>query len=119
MEGSLCFVESCVRDGLELPISEYGRDDGQAVIGGFVYRGQRFPQLSGTYLFADFLSARIWSLQEDHTGAWQRTEVFKSDDGVLFASFGEDEAGELYLVDLRGTIWSLDSVDDEREPEQE
>jgi glucose/arabinose dehydrogenase len=108
MEGSICFVEDCSKEGLELPIAEYPHQEGLAVIGGFVYRGKRFPQLWGAYLFADFSSARIWSLHEDHLGVWHRKELFVSDEGLLFSSFGEDEQGEIYLVDLRGTIWALD-----------
>ncbi len=108
MEGSLCFVDNCSTEGLELPITEYPHPEGLAVIGGFVYRGERFPGLWGTYLFADFATARIWSLQEDSRGVWHRSELFASDEGLLFSSFGEDEDGELYLIDLRGMIWALD-----------
>ena len=78
MEGTHCFNPSsgCVTTGLQMPIFEYSHaasDD--SITGGFVYRGTRSPQAVGTYLFGDFISGRVWGLQQDAQGAWQRTEL--------------------------------------------
>ena len=63
--------------------------------GGYVYRGRALPELRGTYLFADFCSGEIFGLREG-----RRTILLDSD--LAIASFGEDEAGELYVLDLAG-----------------
>lgn len=101
MEGLRCLRgDSCDRSGLTLPVVEYGRDEGQSITGGFVYRGQGYPSLTGAYLFADFVSGRIWSLHQGADGRWVRTELLDTDLGI--SSFGEDQDGELYVTDLRG-----------------
>ncbi len=107
MEGSACFSPSsgCSRTGLRLPIAEYTHDEGIAVIGGYVYRGRQFPALYGKYFFGDFGSAKVWSLSETPSGAWRKTEIFQGD--FLISSFGEDEEGELYLVDYEGVIYRI------------
>ena len=66
MEGLHCFKPSsgCNMTGLILPITEYDHSQGDAVIGGYVYRGPAIPRLSGTYLFSDFESGTIWGLTE-------------------------------------------------------
>jgi glucose/arabinose dehydrogenase len=98
MEATHCFRGSaCDPSGLEQPVAEYPtREGGCAVTGGFVYRGQAFPNLAGTYLFADYCSGRLWALQRDPAGAWRMVQVL--DTGLQISSFGEDEAGELYVA---------------------
>lgn len=81
------------------PIAEYGRDDGCSVTGGYVYRGAALPELNGVYFFGDYCSGLIWSLQRNGS-AWVR-ETFGDTDFTL-SSFGEDAAGELYVLDHRG-----------------
>jgi glucose/arabinose dehydrogenase len=101
MEGTRCFRErDCDRDGLTMPIFEYGRDDGCSVTGGYVYRGRQQPALVGVYLFGDYCSGRVWGLYRDGAGAWQRALLADTDFSI--SSFGEDADGELYLTDLRG-----------------
>ena len=70
--------------------------------GGYVYRGRMFPELIGTYLFSDYGSGRIWGLTETNRGTWTRTELLRS--GLSVSSFGEDEAGEVYVVHHLGSI---------------
>lgn len=86
------------------PVAEYDHTWGgashQAVTGGYVYRGAH-PDLQGTYLFADFASGFIWSLRPDGTG-WTMAKELDTD--LYISSFGEDEAGELYVVDLGGEV---------------
>ena len=81
---------------LTLPIGEYGHDLGISVTGGYVYRGSTYPIMQGRYIFADFGSGRIWTLHEVSPGVWARVERLDSD--LTISSFGEDEAGEVYLT---------------------
>jgi hypothetical protein len=101
MEGSHCYPPgtSCNSTGLTLPITEYAHDadGGIAVIGGFVYRGAFIPGLVGHYVFGDFSSGRLWGLQEVSPGVWQRTLLLTHN--RIVSAFGQDSAGELYLVD--------------------
>ncbi|HLF24714.1 MAG TPA: PQQ-dependent sugar dehydrogenase [Anaerolineae bacterium] len=82
--------------GVTLPISEYGRNLGSTVTGGYVYRGSDYPWLDGVYFFADYGSGRIWSLEQVSPGNWGRTE--QRNESFAISSFGEDEGGELYLL---------------------
>lgn len=107
MEGLHCFNPSsgCNQSGLVLPIVEYNHSEGNAVIGGFVYHGPAIPSLQGIYLFADFGTGKIWELQETSPNNWTRTLVMTT--GFNISSFGQDQAGELYVVDLAGRILRL------------
>ena len=101
MEGNHCFPQgsSCNTTGLTLPITEYAHDatGGIAVIGGFVYRGALMPGLVGHYIFGDFSSGHVWGLQEVSPGSWQQTLLLTHN--LTVSAFGQDAAGELYLVD--------------------
>lgn len=88
------------------PVAEYGRDQGCTVLGGSVYRGPALPEFHGVYFYADLCSGRVWGLLQTPAG-WQNAELFRLS-GVQLSSFGEDEAGELYLADLNtGTVYIL------------
>jgi glucose/arabinose dehydrogenase len=87
------------------PIAAYGRDVGRSVTGGYVYSGRAYPTLRGTYFFADFVTGRIWSMTRD--GLHWTTPAEELDTGYNISSFGEDEAGELYVVDINGAIYRL------------
>jgi glucose/arabinose dehydrogenase len=107
MEGTHCFKppSGCSMTGLIMPINDYGRDQGATVIGGFVYHGTAIPGLVNTYVFGDFISGRIWGLQQGSSGAWQRTELAST--GKSISSFGRDDNGELLVVDYAGAVWKL------------
>ncbi len=107
LEGAHCFQPSsgCDRTGKVLPIAEYGHQEGEAVIGGFVYRGAAIPALAGSYVFGDFTSGRIWRLEEDPPGTFTRSLLLSS--GRSISSFGQDQAGEIYVVDLSGSVLVL------------
>lgn len=102
MEGLHCYDPrpGCDAQGLELPIHEYGHDAGCSVTGGYVYRGRAIPALAGTYLFADYCNGTVWSLVRDASGKPTVRALLQS--GAQVSSFGEDEAGELYLCDHGG-----------------
>lgn len=89
-----------------LPIFEYvhGNQNGCSVTGGYVYRGEQLPALNGVYFYGDFCSGRIWAGWQS-AGTWT-SQVFQ-DSGLSISSFGEDEAGELYVVDYNGAIYRL------------
>jgi glucose/arabinose dehydrogenase len=110
IEGSQCWEESplaCDTAGLELPILEYARDDGNCVvIGGLVYRGDAMPTLLGAYLYGDYCSGRIWAAARDADGTWRSVELL--DTNMLITSFGRDEQGEAYVCDgLNGNVYRI------------
>ncbi len=87
------------------PIYHYGHDLGCSVTGGYVYRGAAIPGLVGRYLYADFCSGTIWALHRNAEGAWVNETVLES--GLNITSFGEDEAGELYVLHRPGVIFKI------------
>lgn len=91
-----------------LPIAEYGHNQGCSVTGGYVYRGQALTNLQGVYLFGDWCSGKIWATQRDSNNNWQTLPFMET--GRQISSFGEDDEGELYLVDYGGAILQLQAV---------
>lgn len=87
------------------PIAEYDHSLGDAITGGYVYRGSAANSVVGQYIYADYGSGRIWSLAPDGNG-WTPPRL-ELDTDYAISSFGEDEAGELYLVDFNGAIYKL------------
>jgi glucose/arabinose dehydrogenase len=104
MEGNHCYPAdaSCQQQGLLLPVFEYDHSQGCSVTGGYVYRGRAFPPLRGIYVFGDYCSGILWGLARDGGGRWQAAQVGRLEG--LLTSFGEDEAGELYAVDMSGGV---------------
>ncbi|MFQ5612074.1 MAG: PQQ-dependent sugar dehydrogenase [Anaerolineae bacterium] len=96
--------------GLTDPIAEFDQipANSDAVAGGFVYRGRLYPPLVGRYFYADFGSGRIWSIVKTgpNPDDWSAPDL-ELDTSLLISAFGEDEAGELYVVDYGGTIYRL------------
>jgi glucose/arabinose dehydrogenase len=106
MEGSACFrADVCDETGLTLPVAEYSHEFGCSVTGGYVYRGEREPALEGVYLFGDYCSGLVWGLGRDAAGDWVLSDPIET--GLSISSFGEDAAGEVYLVSLRGEIYRV------------
>ncbi len=102
LEGKHCFRSaSCSPNDFVAPIAEYSHDIGTAVIGGYVYRGTRQPDLVGVYVFGDLEIGRLFTLQVD-----EGTEDPKmvAELGLPISSFGEDEHGEIYLLTLSGSL---------------
>ena len=90
-------------DQLSAPIAEYSHSEGISVSGGYVYRGSQYPQLSGAYFYADYGSGQIWSirLEDREPQTWSQPR-FELNSGFNISSFGQDEAGEIYLADYSG-----------------
>ena len=104
MEGSLTYSGGS-QIGLELPVWEYGRDDGIAIIGGYVYYGSTLTELYSKFIYGDFGSGKIWALQYD--GGALPVNTLLIDTNLSISSFGADTQNELYLCSLDGKIYSL------------
>ena len=106
-EGAHCFPAgaTCDLEGLTLPTLEYGREDGCSVAGGHRYRGTRWPRLEGAYLYGDYCTGKIWAATENADGTWTSKEV--ADTTMFIVSFGEDDDGELYVIDHNGAIFRI------------
>ena len=101
MEGFECFqANECDTEGLTLPIHVYRtRTDGCSITGGYVYRGPGFPDLDGIYLFGDWCQGLVWGLQQIDD-SWEHNLLI--DTNFMISSFGEDEIGEIYVIDHSG-----------------
>ncbi|MEO1623930.1 MAG: PQQ-dependent sugar dehydrogenase [Bacteroidota bacterium] len=72
-----------------------------SVTGGFVYRGCRYPQMHGRYLYGEFCHGYIWSLRPDGNGGWINEQHYRRANYDI-STFGEDADGELYIARWRG-----------------
>jgi glucose/arabinose dehydrogenase len=105
MEGNVCRPGggSCDSAGLTLPVDTYPRSVGASVTGGYVYRGSAIPGLRGHYLYGDFISSRSFRFRIEAGSAVERREIsaeLRPGSGTFgnIASFGQDNAGELYVA---------------------
>jgi glucose/arabinose dehydrogenase len=110
MEGTHCFEpeDGCDRAGLTLPVLEYGHGEGCSVTGGYVYRGAALPDLRGAYFLSDFCTGfvRSFKLAGGRASDERRwPELEPTEHGV--ASFGEDAAGELYVLTSGGAVYKV------------
>jgi glucose/arabinose dehydrogenase len=105
MEGNHCFVSGCSPEAYVPAFAEYSHSDGCSVTGGYIYRGALDPQIYGTYFYGDYCSGRIWILFETGDGEW--VNEFWMRTSFSISSFGEDEAGEIYVIDYDGGIYWL------------
>ncbi len=94
------------------PIWEYHHDVGKSITGGLVYRGQAIAELVGAYLYADYVSGRMWALRYDEAaGRVTENREIALPGNIPIMSFGEDEAGQAYLMTHSATgqgIYRLD-----------
>ena len=92
------------------PVATYSHSDGCSITGGYVYRGEQLPALQGVYFFGDYCNGRIWTLYQDDAGQWLTERSSWTPGEFVISSFGEDEAGELYLVDYKGAVYRLEAA---------
>jgi glucose/arabinose dehydrogenase len=93
-------VENCESLEFVPPIFEYGRSTGgRSVTGGYVYRGSAYPEMQGIYFFGDYNGGIIWGLRPVADG-WESEILLQA--GFLISSFGEDQAGNIYVLDYLG-----------------
>ncbi len=120
VEGNHCYgKQACDRTGFTPAVAEYPHDEGCSITGGFVYRGAALPMLEGRYFYADYCTGLLRSFVWTHdpsapnAGGWIREhwdwKPAIDRKGILsqVSSFGIDHAGELYIVELTGTIYQL------------
>ena len=112
VEGTQCFdpPSGCNPEDFELPELEYGRGSGGSVIGGVFYYGDEFPELEGLYLYADFVSGRVWALEHDGTSVVANSQLLRFNPNSIVA-FGLDEQAEPYIASFDGNIYRLERVD--------
>jgi len=110
MEGFHCYdpAENCPTRGLTRPIFEYGHEKGRcSITGGYVYRGKMIPSLRGTYIFGDYCSGELFGIKTDGAESLRSEPDLIRKTGTRISSFGEDEAGELYVVDHGGAVYRI------------
>lgn len=97
--------QAIVRTRLVFPVSEYSHAVGNAVIGGYVYRGSAIPALKGDYLFADYGTARVWFKTSPGATAHILTGISQKLPNL--SSFGQNAKGELFLSSLNGKVYKI------------
>ena len=108
LEGLECFkVDSCDSAGMVTPVVAYDHGEGCSVIGGFVYRGTAIPELAGHYFYGDWCGRWVRSFRYDGVASDQQdwTAQFGEIGGVL--GFGQDAAGELYVLTQDGFVLKI------------
>ena len=106
-EGSSCYnASSCSKQGLEMPVLEYGHGSNQcSVTGGFVYRGSSMPELTGVYFYADYCAGWVKSFTYNGSASAGRDWNLGAIGNIT--SFGEDASGELYLISANGRVYKF------------
>ena len=87
------------------PVAEYDHSQGCSVTGGEVYRGSQLPEWQGVYLYADYCSGNVWGLLQKDQGGWDNALLYNNVGRI--SSFGLDEAGEVYVTDISGSVYLL------------
>ena len=122
MEASTCYKnENCNKENLTLPIFEYSSDatyafslmgvqqknvQGCSVTGGYVYRKNPTSEYYGKYLFSDFCTGRVWSLDMNDKSVDEISHILPSKK-MMISSFAEDLNQNIYVIDFSGEIYKL------------
>lgn len=106
-EGLQCYNDPQCQSHTDLtwPVFAYGRDVGIAVTGGYRYRGSAITALEGVYLCGDYGTGYIWQLTSEDEETWVASDPFPTE--LNISSFAEDASGELYVIDLNGSIYQI------------
>jgi len=91
-------TESKSAQNLIDPVFEYDHRMGKSITGGFVYRGKKIPELQGHYLYADYISGRVYALNYDHKTNKVLGNYSVPSPMFPIITFGEDEEGEAYFA---------------------
>jgi len=107
-EGAHCFnpPSDCPTEGLIDPVAEIAQPEFGSITGGYRYRGDGIPALTGRYVFGDFITGRLYSLIELDDGEWA-VDPLADNTGLNISSFAEDQEGELYLLHHGGGVFRL------------
>jgi glucose/arabinose dehydrogenase len=106
MEGTLCrgIGGPCTTPGLTASVYDYDHSQGCSIIGGYVYRGAAIPELQGQYLFSDYCTGFVRSLSFENGMATVRQAPMVNVGTNVTQSFGQDGAGELYILTGDGRV---------------
>jgi len=110
MEGTLCRppTSGCDMNGLAFPVVEYDHSNGAcSITGGYVYRGAAVPTLQGTYFYADFCAGFVRSFRLVNGMVTEHADWPALRPGGSITSFGEDAAGELYIMTSQGGLFRI------------
>ncbi len=95
------------RPDLIEPVWEYHHSVGKSITGGVVYRGQKLPELTGCYLYGDFVSGKLWALKYDDKAKRVTSNYLLQGDNLPVMTYGEDEQGEVYFTTPFGQIFTF------------
>ncbi len=100
------------KDGYIDPIWEYHHTIGKSITGGPVYRGKKYPQLQGYYIYGDYVTGKIWGLKYDEKTQTVTANRPIASSKLPIMSFGEDANGEIYLTTTFGVLYTLAPMDE-------
>jgi glucose/arabinose dehydrogenase len=104
-EGRHCFAQAnCDLTQFTLPVLEYGHGEGCSITGGYVYRGAAIPALQGHYFYADYCQGWVRSFRLQDGQAVEPQQWPTLAPGGAITSFGQDAAGELYVLSAEGRV---------------
>jgi len=108
MDGPDCFRNSgCNKAAFQAPSFVYDHSDGNcSIIGGFVYRGRKIPEIAGEYFYSDWCHSWVRSFPVNNGRVGQRRQWFSGGLGNI-VSFGEDAQGELYICSSNGRVYRI------------
>jgi glucose/arabinose dehydrogenase len=107
-EGTHCYATpACDPGAFTLPVLEYSHSEGCSVTGGYVYRGAAIPALQGHYFYSDFCSGWVRSFRLQNGEAVEPQQWSALAPGGTIPSFGQDAAGELYILTAEGGIFRI------------
>ena len=112
-EGNVCEQADCSISHFVRPIVTYAHQGGLcAVIGGYVYRGARYPALDGIYLYSDFCTGHVFGLVAAEAVPGQTSTTRQLGTlNIPISAFGEDASGELYVLGyLPGAVYQLTNI---------
>jgi quinoprotein glucose dehydrogenase len=89
------------------PIWEYDHEAGKSITGGVVYRGRKYPELVGCFVYADYVSGRLWALKYDTKAKRVVANYALQDQKMPIIAFGTDSQGELLISDSFGQVWTI------------
>ncbi len=97
-EGSQPFRTRSAETTLLDPVIEYSHRQGRSITGGYVYRGKQIESLRGAYVYGDYVTGRIWAITYEDGRVTSHRQILRGDRRPHISSFGEDAAGEIYIL---------------------
>lgn len=79
------------------PVWEYDHQVGRSITGGHVYRGKAIPELQGAYVYADYVTGKLFALKLNAEKAYEWNKQIEYS-GLPILAFGEDAEGEIYYL---------------------